>query len=91
MNEQTTNKTSPPTQPQPYDFSRWWWPVNWLRIVYGVWVDQLWYWENVRPLLRGRKQGWGIFAQGMLGAVLVALVPLAGPYPAITMNIGVKR
>ncbi|HLF26954.1 MAG TPA: hypothetical protein VJG32_11505 [Anaerolineae bacterium] len=54
--------------------SRWWWPGQWLHIVYGVWVDQLWYWKNVRPQLHGRRQGWGFVIQGMLGAVLVVLI-----------------
>jgi len=57
--------------------SRWWWPGQWLRIVYGVWIDQLWYWQNVRPRLRGRLRGWGIWTQGMLGAGLTAFAVVA--------------
>ena len=55
------------------EFARWWWPGQWLHIVYGVWIDQLWYWQNVRPRLRGRTQGWKIFVQGMLGTALIGL------------------
>jgi hypothetical protein len=51
--------------------SPWWWPGNWLRIVWGVWVDQLWYWQYVRPCLDDRRQSWRIFLQGMLGTLLV--------------------
>ncbi len=50
--------------------ARWWWPGQWLYIVYGIWIDQLWYWQNVRPRLRGRLGG-PLYIQGMLGATLV--------------------
>ena len=56
---------------------RWWWPGQWLRIVYSVWFDQAWYWRNVRPRLHGRAQGWEIFVQGMLGTAIVALAVVA--------------
>jgi len=54
--------------------SRWWWPGQWLHIVYGVWVDQGWYWQNVRPQLSDWKRGWGILVQGILGTVLVVSI-----------------
>ncbi len=53
--------------------TRWWWPGQWLHIVYGVWIDQLWYWQNVRPRLRDLQQGWKILSQGFLGAILASL------------------
>ena len=60
------------------DLNRWWWPGQWLHIVIGVWVDQLWYWQNVRPRLQGRTQGWGIFAQSLLGAMVMAVALILG-------------
>jgi len=53
--------------------ARWWWPGQWLRIVWSVWVDQKWYWENVYPRLENRRREWGIFVQTWLGAMLIAL------------------
>ncbi len=53
------------------DFRRWWWPGQWLSIVYGVWLDQLWYWRHVRPSLE--KRWWLILPQAILGSALVAL------------------
>jgi hypothetical protein len=56
------------------EFARWWWPGQWLHIVYGVWIDQLWYWQNVRPRLHNWKPRCGILVQGILGSTLVMLV-----------------
>jgi hypothetical protein len=42
--------------------------------VYAVWVDQVWYWQNVRPRLRDQKQAWGFLMQGILGTMVVSLV-----------------
>lgn len=57
-------------------FARWWWPGQWLHIVYGVWIDQLWYWQNVRPLLtkENKKQGRSLYVQGTLGIILISVV-----------------
>ncbi len=52
-------------------FRRWWWPGQWLSIVYGVWLDQLWYWRIVQP--RMEKRWWLILLQAVLGSALVAL------------------
>jgi hypothetical protein len=68
MNQETRNEQT--TDP----LSRWWWPGQWLRIVYAVWVDQAWYWQNVRPRLHGRSQGWGIFVQVSLGTWLAVAI-----------------
>ncbi len=46
----------------------------WLRIVFGVWVDQGWYWENVRPRLQDRAQGRAIFTRCALGATAVSVL-----------------
>ncbi len=54
--------------------ARWWWPGQWLHIVYGVWIDQLWYWKNVRPRMQGWRQGWKISIQGLLGAALIVFI-----------------
>lgn len=73
--------------------SRWWWPGQWLRIVWGVWVDQKWYWQTVRPRLHGRKQGWEIVIQSLLGGSLVALAfsPVArGVLRAIGLQVNWK-
>ncbi len=85
-------------------FACWWWPGQWLHIVYGIWIDQLWYWQNMRPRLHGRTKGWGIWAQGMLGAGIIgfALAAFAGVilsvigtqvrweflFPAVAIGIG---
>lgn len=53
---------------------RWWSPIQWLQIVCSIWCNQLWYWQNVRPKLRGRKQGWGIFLQTTVGATFIGLI-----------------
>lgn len=53
-------------------FRRWWWPGQWLSIVYGVWVNQLWYWQHIRPRLD--KHGWLILPQAFLGGILAAVV-----------------
>jgi len=57
--------------PAPADWSRWWWPGRWLSIVYGVWIDPLWYWRNVRP--RIERQYWSLLIQGVLGSGIVAV------------------
>ncbi len=61
-------------------FARWRWPGLWLHIVYGVWIDQLWYWQNMRHRIYGRTKGWGVWVQGMLGAGIagIALAAFAG-------------
>jgi len=59
--------------------ARWWWPGQWLHIVWGVWVDQVWYWQNVQPKLNDRRRVWGVFAQSVLGTISILslfLVPL---------------
>ena len=53
--------------------AHWWWPGQWLRIVCGVWIDQVWYWQTVRPRLYSRRVRWSLLLQGLLGAALVAL------------------
>jgi hypothetical protein len=54
------------------NLTKWWWPGQWLRIVYSVWFDQMWYWQHVRPQLYGLR-GWRLFAQAMLGTLLFQL------------------
>jgi hypothetical protein len=49
------------------------WPSQWLRLVWSVWVNQLWYWENVGPLLSKKRRNWTILAQASLGATLVGI------------------
>jgi hypothetical protein len=73
-------------------FARWWWPGQWLHIVYGVWIDQLWYWQNIRPLLTkvSREQRRSLIVQGALGAMLislVALIPVSGILFAAAMPV----
>jgi hypothetical protein len=51
--------------------SRWWWPGQWLRIVWGVLVDQAWYQHNVHILMSIRRQTVKIFLQGILGVALL--------------------
>jgi hypothetical protein len=73
------------------DLDCWWSPGQWFRIVYGVWIDQLWYWQNVRPHLRGRTQGWGIFAQALLGtSLLAAMIVLGISQLLISQNIPIN-
>lgn len=74
MNNNTVNSTSNST------LTHWWWPGQWLRIVYSIWFDQLWYWENIRPHLGDCRTGWKFFIQALLGTALSALflVALAG-------------
>ncbi|HEY0733874.1 MAG TPA: hypothetical protein VGD69_03130 [Herpetosiphonaceae bacterium] len=56
----------------------WWWPGQWLRIVYAVWVDQRWYWEHVRPRINSSKQAVALVIQGLLGTTLVVLLLTIG-------------
>jgi len=35
-----------------------------------VWIDELWYWKNVRPLLRNPKQRCGVLIYGIFGSTL---------------------
>jgi hypothetical protein len=60
--------------------SRWWWPGQWLRIAWAIWTDQLWYWQNVRPQLQG-KRGASFFVQALFGgsifgSTLTAMIAL---------------
>ncbi len=55
----------------PQDNLHEWRPSRWLQIIYGVWIDQSWYWQNVLPSLP--ELGMQIFIQGALGAILIAL------------------
>lgn len=59
--------------PATASFAPWWWPGNWLQIVYGVCVDQRWYWHQLRPQISGRA-GRSIMLQATLGALLCGLV-----------------
>jgi hypothetical protein len=58
-----------------------WSPLSWLRIVYAVWFDQLWYWREIRPRLHGKTVSWPLVAQAyagsLLGALALQLPPLA--------------
>jgi hypothetical protein len=51
----------------------WWRPDGWLRLIYGVWANQLWYWQHVRPLLDDPRQRKRIFVQAVLGTIVVTL------------------
>lgn len=51
----------------------WWWPGQWLRIVYAVWIDQRWYWEHVRPLLEEPRRRRVLTFQALLGTALIAV------------------
>jgi hypothetical protein len=53
--------------------SYWWWPGQWLRIVWAVWTDQLWYWQNVLPQLQGKRAA-SFFFQALFGGGLFGLV-----------------
>ncbi len=69
--------------------ARWWWPGQWLRIVWSVWVDQKWYWRHVYPQLEERRRGWQVFAQAWLGAMLIAVCLLAIlPFNTTELGIG---
>lgn len=57
----------------PDPLSHWWWPGQWLRLVWGIWVDPLWYWRNVRPRLQSALFGIAVLAQGIAGSLIVAL------------------
>lgn len=59
--------------PDVASFARWWWPANWLRIVYAVCVDQRWYWQQIRPQLHGRNERL-LLLQAALGATLCILL-----------------
>jgi hypothetical protein len=54
--------------------SRWWWPGQWLRIVWAVWTDQLWYWQNVLPQLQGKRAA-SFFFQALFGSGILAIGP----------------
>ncbi len=55
------------------NLSRWWWPGQWLRIVYSVWIDQAWYRKNVYPQLKDEQRKRKIFFQAILGTTIVTL------------------
>jgi hypothetical protein len=57
-----------------------WWPLNWLKLLYVAWFDQAWYWRNVRPRLRGRRQGWSYLLQAAAAVLLLNLALDAGAY-----------
>ncbi len=71
--------------------ARWWWPGQWLHIVYGIWVDQLWCWQNVWPKLSDRRQVWSIFLQSWLGSVIVTLLLLGVTLGIMGTNLGKVR
>jgi hypothetical protein len=54
--------------------TRWWWPGQWLRIVYGMCVDQVWYWQNVRPRLGNWPEGRKVLIQALLGNAVVTVL-----------------
>lgn len=60
--------------------NKWWWPGQWLRIVWAVWVDQLWYWQNLRPWLQGKREAsffvQALFGGNIFGLILVAVIAL---------------
>lgn len=62
---------------------QWWWPGQWLRLVYAVWVDQRWYWEQVRPLLDQPRRRWLLTAQALIGAALVVALINVGMHMAL--------
>lgn len=43
-----------------------------LPVLYSVWVNQLWYWQNVRPQLQGRKVGWIFFLRATIETLVLA-------------------
>lgn len=59
------------------EFAKWWWPGQWICIVLSIWFDPLQYWQNIRPLLKGRKRGWDYYIQALLGALLISFVVCA--------------
>lgn len=52
----------------------WYWPVHWLRIVYGIWIDQLWYWQYVRPRFKQAIDRRNILISGMLGSLTISII-----------------
>ncbi len=72
-----------------------WWPGQWLRIVYAVWLEPAWYWYHVRPRLRRGQPGrWGVYAQGVAGLALANLAlsaALAGLLTAAGVGVGWER
>jgi hypothetical protein len=46
-------------------------PATWLRIVYGVWLDQRWYWREVHPRLRRSRRLSSLYLQALAGALIV--------------------
>ena len=41
-------------------------------------MDQVWYWQNVRPRLTGRRQSMSLFIQTLMGAIIVTLFLIPG-------------
>ena len=64
---------------------RWWWPGHWLRIVYSVWFDQLWYWENIRPCLSEKYASYKLLISGMFGSLIV------GSFLGLLINILISQ
>ena len=59
--------TLEPTPKVPPPF---WNPLNWLRLLIGVWINQLWYWLNIRPVLGDWQKGRSILFQATLSIYL---------------------
>lgn len=66
-------------------FAQWWRPANWLRLVYGVCLDQRWYWRQIRPQLDG-KLGGLLMLQATLGALLCLLILALPPFALLYLT-----
>lgn len=67
----------------------WWRPDGWFRLIYGVWANQLWYWQHVRPSLDDPQQRKRIFVQAVLGTLAVTLALSLIPIYILT-TAGIK-
>ncbi|HEY0601725.1 MAG TPA: hypothetical protein VGD58_02380 [Herpetosiphonaceae bacterium] len=73
--------------PQINTLPYWWWPGQWLRIVYAVWFDQRWYWQYVRPLMEEPRRHRALTLQALLGTALIAVVLNLGLYIGLSWLI----
>ncbi len=55
-------------------------PFAWLRIVWSIWSDALWYQSNIQPKLKNADETKWLLLQAVFGATLISAVGLLGTW-----------
>jgi hypothetical protein len=58
-------------------------PRSWFRLIYAVWFDQRWYWQQVRPHLQNQRLAWRLLIQTILGSFCLSCGFIAIPIAAL--------